>query len=115
MDKKLAIPILNNDFCSHFGESEAFLLVEISDSKVVGEEYVESPPHKPGAFPLCLKNKGVTHVVAGGVGKRALHLFNSYGIESVAGVGNQSIRELIEHFIQGALEENINECHHELC
>ncbi|MCK7542001.1 MAG: hypothetical protein MZV63_69485 [Marinilabiliales bacterium] len=35
-------------------------------------------PHEPGLLPGWLAEKGVTDVIAGGMGQRAIGLFNSH-------------------------------------
>lgn len=33
-------------------------------------------PHEPGFLPVWLALQGVTHIIAGGMGQRAISLFN---------------------------------------
>ena len=44
--------------------------------KVTGESYLIPPPHELGVLPSCLASKCVTHVIASGMGQRAVSLFN---------------------------------------
>lgn len=112
MNRKVAIPMRKNDFCAHFGESDQFAIVEVDESDIVSEDYDIPPDHKPGAFPQWLSAKGVTHVIAGGIGRRALEHFRDSGITPITGVEQQSIVELIYSFINDELVPGENSCHH---
>ncbi len=67
----IAIPVCEGKFSSHFGGADAFALYTIdeADRKVIRHETAAPPEHGRGVFPMWLRNKGVTPVLAGGTTK----------------------------------------------
>jgi predicted Fe-Mo cluster-binding NifX family protein len=112
MNKRVAISVRKNSFCPHFGDSDEFVILEVSQDQVLNEEYVVPPLHKPGAFPPFHTEKSVTHMIAGGMGKRALWHFQNLGITPIIGVDPKSIKELVRDFINDELTMDFNQCHH---
>jgi predicted Fe-Mo cluster-binding NifX family protein len=66
----IAIPVCEGKFSSHLGGADAFALYTIdeADRKVIRHETAAPPEHGRGVFPMWLRNKGVTTVLAGGMG-----------------------------------------------
>lgn len=112
MKKKIAIPTSNDCLCSHFGHCEKFKIIETADNKIVKEETVTPPPHEPGVFPAWLAEKGVTHIIAGGIGQRAISLFSQNNIKVLYGVAEKPSKEIISDFMNGKLETGSNACDH---
>jgi hypothetical protein len=70
---KIAVPTTDRKLCAHFGHCEAFAIFEIGDNKaILNETYVTPPPHAPGLLPEWLSSQGVSCVLAGGMGRRAV-------------------------------------------
>ena len=103
---KIAIPVENGMLCPHFGHAPKFAIVEIADNKVVNSQILEPPPHEPGSLPKWLKELGVTKVICGGIGARAVELLNNAGIEVIAGVQPmdpaKAVEELLADRLKGA-------------
>ncbi len=112
MNQKIAIPTVNKILCAHFGHCEAFALYDVSEGSVIQENFVVPPPHEPGLLPGWLAAMGVTHVIAGGMGQRAVSLFNSQGIETLVGAEARPARELVESFLRDQLVSGQNACDH---
>jgi len=112
MKKKIAIPIKNGILDEHFGHCSHFALIEINNKTIVGESQVEAPPHKPGLLPPWLAERGVTDVIAGGMGNRAIQLFNSNKINVFVGAPKLSSGELINGFLNETLDFTANNCNH---
>ncbi len=112
MKKKIAIPVSKDNLCSHFGESEQFAIIETDDQRIIAENYLKPPPHQPGVFPRWLADNGVTHVIAGGMGRRALELFQHFGITPIVGVDQKPVKVLIEDFMHDQLTYGVNKCNH---
>ena len=111
---KIAVPLDNGQFATHFGKCTSVLLVtvDIQRSMIIGEVLLESPPHAPGVFPAWLSEQGVQLVIAGGMGARALSMFSSVGIQVILGAPLQPPRSLVESYLAGRLESGANVCHH---
>lgn len=73
---KIAIPVTGDCLNSHFGHCEKFALVDVDDEtkQTTATTEVVAPEHQPGLLPVWLKERGVTVVIAGGMGARALSL-----------------------------------------
>ncbi len=83
---KIAIPVVDGQLNSHFGHTNQFYIYETTDSKIINEEILTPPPHEPGVFPKWLADMGVTDVISGGMGQRAISLFNLSKINVFVGV-----------------------------
>ena len=81
MKLKFAIPLENGMLCTHFGHCQKFGIVNVENNSIVGEEYITPPPHVPGLLPKWLSEQGVTHIIAGGIGQKAIELFNERKIK----------------------------------
>jgi len=75
MKRPIAIPLENGILCSHFGHCQKFATINTSDNIIISEKIVTPPPHEPGLLPGWLAEKGVTDVIAGGIGQRATGLY----------------------------------------
>jgi len=112
MKKKVAVPVSNGVLSPHFGHCEHFVIAEIDEGKVETISKVIPPPHEPGIIPRWLSEKGVNVVLVGGIGQKALNLFQQYGIEAVIGVSPKPPSELIEAFLAKELESGVSQCSH---
>ena len=59
-----------------------------------------------------LADKGVTDIVSGGMGERAIELFNARGVNAFVGAPKLSAQFLAEEYINGKLEGTANYCDH---
>lgn len=108
----VAIPITDNVLSQHFGHCQYFAMYSIEDGKVVKTEALDAPPHQPGLLPKWLSDKGVSEILAGGIGQRAIALFNQFKINVFVGVPSKSADSLIEDYLKGVLTTNENACDH---
>ena len=101
---KAAIATDGNQVAAHFGRCQAYTLVELAGGKVKEIIRKNNPGHLPGAIPQYLHGLGVERIICGGLGNRAVELFQSLGIEVSAGVeGNVDgiIRQLADGTLTG--------------
>lgn len=112
MKKVIAIPTDQNCLCQHFGHCETFTIFETNDGKVTNETHLDPPPHAPGILPGWLASHGITHVIAGGMGHRAIALFNQHNIQVLVGAALKPAGTLINEFLNGDLEAGNNLCDH---
>jgi len=112
MNQKIAIPTINNCLCQHFGHCEKFAIIEIEENKISKETYITPPPHEPGVLPGWLATMGVTHIIAGGMGQRAISLFNQQNIQVITGVQEKPVKVLADEFINNKLMTGVNSCDH---
>lgn len=112
MNKCIAIPMENGVLCAHFGHCEKFAIVEVVNNQIVGVKEVTPPEHVPGLYPRWIAQFGVTDVIAGGMGQRAIALFNQNKINVFIGVPQKQPKELVLDFLEGTLETSDNCCDH---
>ena len=112
MKQVIAIPTTNSRLCQHFGHCEKFAVFETEDEKIVVEKYLTPPPHEPGILPAWLASQGATHIIAGGMGHRAISLFKQQNIQVIIGAAEKHVRDLAEDFLQKKLTTGLNACDH---
>jgi len=111
--KKIAIPIENGLLSAHFGHCEAFAIVEVNDGKVKNIFKVTPPEHQPGLYPKWIAGMGVNDVIAGGMGQKAIALFNQHYINVYLGAPVKTPEAIADEFLRGELTLNANPCSHE--
>ncbi len=111
---KIAVPVTQGLLCSHFGHCETFLLFDVDPAakSILGEKSLTPPPHEPGVLPRWLAQQQATHILAGGMGERAIEMLRERGVEVVLGVPEGNPRELVQLFIEGRLLGGTNACDH---
>lgn len=112
MKRKIAIPLENGTLCSHFGHCQQFAIIEAEDTSISGVDMLTPPPHEPGLLPGWLAQKGVTDVIAGGMGQRAINLFNQQKINVFVGAEIKNHNELVEDLLNNRLRAGANYCDH---
>jgi predicted Fe-Mo cluster-binding NifX family protein len=107
---KIGIALDGENVSAHFGHAPTFAIYTLSEAGLSRED-VASPGHEPGKIPAFLKSHGVFHVIAGGMGPRAVDLFCEAGIEVTLGVSG-SADDAVRKFLDGTLEGGDSMCHH---
>ena len=113
---KFAIPTANGKLTAHFGHCRSFAFIEVSDfnaSSIFTKIECEPPAHESGVLPAWLHENGVTHVIAGGMGKQARVLMEKNGIHVVVGAPLEKPEVLVSSFLLGKLKEGENLCGHD--
>ncbi|NLH94607.1 MAG: dinitrogenase iron-molybdenum cofactor [Synergistaceae bacterium] len=108
---KIAIPVENGRVSAHFGHAPQFLVALTEEGKIVRTETHENPGHEPGKLPTWLAGLGVKAILAGGMGERAISLFQAQGIQVCVGVSGAA-DEVLRSFLQGRLEGGESLCTH---
>lgn len=113
MNKKIAIPINSEGMLDgHFGHCKYFSLIDVNENQIISEEIVTPPPHEPGVLPNWLAQKGVTDILAGGMGNRAIQIFNQNNVNVFVGAPVLNTRELVTGFLDGSIDFSANYCDH---
>lgn len=102
---KIAIPHENGRLHGHFGGCREFAVIEVDPNTktTLGTQVTPAPDHQPGLFPRWLRAQGVTAVIVGGIGRRALEIFARQGIEVRAGQPGAAIEALVAQYLGGVL------------
>jgi predicted Fe-Mo cluster-binding NifX family protein len=108
---RVAIATDHGAVAAHFGRCPQYTLVDIVDGREVRREVVDNPGHEPGRIPAFLHEHGANAVIAGGMGGRAIELFESMAIEPVVGVEG-TVNEVVAGCIDGTLEGGESLCSH---
>jgi predicted Fe-Mo cluster-binding NifX family protein len=108
---KIAIADEGGMVSAHFGHCPGWRIYSITDSRIVHTHSLPNPGHEPGRLPALLAGAGVTHVLAGGMGPRAVDLFCQHGIEVMLGVSGRT-DDVIHAFLEGSLLPGESACHH---
>jgi ATP-binding protein involved in chromosome partitioning len=110
---RFAVPLANGVLCAHFGHCEQFVIVDTQDDgSITAMNHHTPPPHEPGALPRWLGDLGVNVVIAGGMGRRALGLFNERGIQVTVGAPSALPEQLVADYLAGTLKVGHNLCDH---
>lgn len=113
MEKKIAIPIDGQGVLdAHFGHCKYFLLVVVQGKEVVSEEKIVPPPHEPGLLPKWLAERGVTDIIAGGMGQKAIDLFKQSGVNVFVGAPKLAGLDLIKEHLNESISFISNYCDH---
>jgi predicted Fe-Mo cluster-binding NifX family protein len=112
MKRKFAVPTSDGLLDAHFGHCRQFALVDVEDSEIKKVTYIDAPPHQPGLLPSWLAERGSTDIIAGGMGQRAIDLFNEQGVNVFVGAPRLTPEELVEGFLKEALSFSANYCDH---
>ena len=106
---KIAISTEGDFVSAHFGRCPCFTIIEVKEGKIIGREVIDNPGHHPGFLPQFLNKKGVSAIVAGGMGQRAVDLFAEAEIKVVVGVSGK-IEKIVEKLQNGTLEGGESLC-----
>ncbi len=111
---RIAIPLANGKLSMHFGHCSQFALLDIdeTDKKILKREDVEAPPHEPGLLPPWLAERGITIIIAGGMGQRAQDMFSAQGIAVLVGAMADNPENLVAELLDGTLQQGENLCDH---
>jgi predicted Fe-Mo cluster-binding NifX family protein len=109
---KIAIPTENGVLCPHFGHCQLFTIIDIDpdNKKIEAINTLVPPPHDKGVLPAWLHEMGCTHIIAGGMGGRAVMLFQQNGIQVISGAQIQSPEDLVKAFLDNKLNTGGNYC-----
>ena len=112
MNKRIAIPIENGLLCPHFGHCQAFAIISIEDQKIQEIKEVTPPEHQPGLYPRWIAGYDVSDVIAGGMGQKAIQLFNEQNINVFVGAPVKPVKDLVQDFLTNKLSLQANYCDH---
>ena len=105
---------LDGSVSMHFGRCPAYVVAAVEADRITESKVVRNPHfnnHQPGQMPVFIRDLGADVIIAGGMGPRAIDMFNNFGIEVATGaVGN--VRRVIEAYLRGEIK-GIVPCEHD--
>lgn len=109
---KIAVPLADGKLSAHFGHCEQFVLIDVDNKQITGQESLTPPAHEPGVLPQWLHENGANIIIAGGMGQRAQQLFAQAGIQVISGAPALEPKELVVQYLEGTLVVGENICDH---
>jgi predicted Fe-Mo cluster-binding NifX family protein len=109
---RIAVPLASGRFTTHFGAAEQFALFDVDGTtrSIAGHQVIAPPAHERGVFPVWLRDQGVTTVLAGSMGPRAMQAFDRFGIEVALGIEYGSPEGLVQDYLLGLLQTSGGPC-----
>ena len=111
---RIVIPLVAGKLSAHFGHCEQFALIDVDpDTKeITAQQFLDPPPHEPGALPPWLAEQGAEVIIAGGIGGRAQQLFAGHGSQVVIGTATDDPETIVRAYLSGDLPTGDNLCDH---
>jgi ATP-binding protein involved in chromosome partitioning len=111
---RIAIPLKGDALDQHFGHCEKIALIDVTpeSGEITGQIELTAPEHEHGLLPRLLKEQGVTHVIAGGMGGHARLLLQESAIEVITGAPSESPTILVNRYLRGDLQSIDRTCGH---
>ena len=94
---------LKSQMSMHFGRCPYYTLVDVEGEDIKGVEIIENPyfnNHTPGVVTHFISTQKANVMIAGGMGPRAIDIFQNLGIEVATGVGGQ-IESVLKAYLEG--------------
>ena len=107
---KFAIPLADGKLTAHFGHCKEFALIDVEGNTITNKEILVPPPHEPGVLPNWLNQMGASVIIAGGMGHRAIQLFDQAGIKVVTGAPVEEPETLVKNYLNNTLNIGDNLC-----
>jgi len=111
---RIAVPLTEGVVSMHFGHCEKFALIDVDEAagKVISARELDPPAHEPGLLPRWLAGEEVNLVITGGIGQRAVMLFEAQGIKVIPGAPALSAGHVVADYLKGNLQSGSNTCDH---
>lgn len=106
---RIAIATDNGYISEHFGRCPSYTLVDIEEQQIKNKQLVNNPGHEPGRIPAFLHEQGAKVVIAGGMGPRAVSLFQENNIEVIVGATGP-VDKAISDYAAGNLKSGQTTC-----
>lgn len=112
MKQKIAIPLTNNQLSNHFGKADHFKIFEIGNGAIQNITKRKAPPHEHGKLPQWIADEGITNIISGGIGQKAIARFQELNIKFVCGIESEEPEILVQKFLDNILASGLNLCDH---
>ena len=111
---KIAVPTRGDSVDSHFGHCEVYTIFNVDENnQITGSAKLPSPQGCGCKSDIAsvLEGIGVSVMLAGNMGNGALNVLTNHGIDVYRGCSGD-VRQLTEVFLQGAISDSGEGCHH---
>jgi len=96
---KIAIPISEGRLFPSFGKATEFAIFHIQNQQIIKKEILHPPPHGPSVLPDWLHDLGVSVIIAGNMGPKAMENFRAKGTTVITGSSSTSPDELVQQHL----------------
>ena len=109
----IAVPYVDGEVNGHFGRTEAFLIAEVRDGRVLSKAVrtVDGLQHDHGGLAGFLKAQGAEVILAGGMGAPMQQALKAAGFSLYCGVAGP-VDQVLAAFLSGAIEQSEGTCGH---
>lgn len=107
--KKIAIATDSGMVAQHFGRCPNYTIFDLEGEKITSKVEIPNPGHSTGYIPKYLHEQNVNVIISGGMGRRAIDLFNQFDIEPIVGVTG-TIDNCIKDILDGTLKGGESLC-----
>ena len=105
---------LDGEVSGHFGRCPYYTVVRAEGCDVKAVEVKENPnfhSHVPGAMPVFIRDLGADVILAGGMGPRAVQMFQQFGIDVATGAVGR-VGAVLDAYLDGRVQ-GIVPCNHD--
>ncbi|MGI5861025.1 MAG: NifB/NifX family molybdenum-iron cluster-binding protein [Myxococcales bacterium] len=98
----------------HFGRCPFFTLAQVDEGKVLSARVEKNPHfgnHQPGQMPVFIQSLGANVILAGGMGPKAVQMFEQMGIEVATGAVGRA-EKVLQAWLEGRIK-GITPCNHD--
>ena len=106
---------LQGALSAHFGRCPYYTIVDVEDKAVSNVQVIDNPyftNHVPGAVPQFINEQGAQVMIAGGMGPRAIEIFNQFGIEAITTGIQESLEAILNAYLRGEISGAASCEHH---
>jgi len=96
---KIAIPISEGRLFPSFGKATEFAIFHIQNQEIIKKEILHPPPHGPDVLPDWIHDLGVSVIIAGNMGSKAMENFEAKGTTVITGSSSASPDELVQQHL----------------
>lgn len=90
----------------HFGRCPYFVLVDVDGDKVKEVQTIDNPyysKHQPGEVPTFIHSLSADVMISGGMGRKAIALFQDFEIETTTGASG-TVQATLDKYLNGDLQ-----------
>lgn len=98
---------LDSIVAQHFGRCPYFALADMEGNEVEAIEVIDNPfyaGHQVGQIPQFIHAQKANVMLSGGMGGRAIQIFDQLGIQAATGAAG-TVRATLENYLGGELRE----------
>ncbi|MGE5610451.1 MAG: NifB/NifX family molybdenum-iron cluster-binding protein [Bacillota bacterium] len=111
---RIAVPVLGDVFCEHFGRSDGFFLCDVEEPmcQIERTRTIRRPRgnSKCESMPDWLAQMRITTLLVGGMGEVGRRHLDQLGIAVSVGHSGDDPLEVVKDFLAGSTEQRENPC-----